>query len=85
MVNSFDSQAKKSDVIAYIQSAGIVKYLYENYGVEKIKLLWTAGFENFNSIYGFPISQLETDWLNFIKTVPVPKDFDINKLKEGCG
>lgn len=85
LVNSFDSQAKKSDVIAYIQSAGIFKYLYEKYGVEKMKLLWTGGFENFDSIYGFSIEQLEMDWLDFIRTVPVPKDFDINKLKEGCG
>lgn len=50
-----------------------------------MKLLWTGGFENFKSIYGFSIRQLETDWLIFIKTVPIPKDFDINKLKEGCG
>ena len=85
LVNSFDNQAKKSDIIAYIQSAGIFKYLYEKYGVEKMKLLWTSGFENFKVIYGFSIEQLETDWLNFIKTVPIPKDFDINKLKEGCG
>jgi len=85
LVNSFDSQAKISDLIAYIQSAGIFKYLYEKYGVEKMKLLWTDGFDKFYSIYGFTIGQLETDWVNFIKTVPVPKDFDINKLKEGCG
>lgn len=85
LVDNFDNLMKKSDVITYIQSAGIFKYLYEKYGVEKIKLLWTGGFENFKSIYGFSIGQLETDWLNFIKTVPIPKDFDINKLKEGCG
>ncbi|MBK8644901.1 MAG: hypothetical protein IPN15_22615 [Saprospiraceae bacterium] len=85
LVNNFDNQSKKSDVIAYIQSAGIFKYLYEKYGVEKMKLLWTGGFENFKSIYGLSIEQLETDWLNFIKTVPIPKDFDINKLKDGCG
>jgi hypothetical protein len=85
LVDSFDNQAKKSDVIAYIQSAGIFKYLYEKYGVEKMKLLWTGGFEKFKSIYGFSTEQLETEWLNFIETVPIPKDFDINKLKEGCG
>lgn len=85
LINNFDNQAKKSDVIAYIQSAGIFKYLYEKYGVEKMKLLWTDGFENFESIYGFSTRQLETDWLNFIITVPIPKDFDNNKLKEGCG
>ncbi len=85
LVSNFDNQQKIDDVIAYIQSAGIFKYLYEKYGVGKMKLLWTGGFENFNTIYGFPIEQLETDWLNFIKTVPIPKDFDMNKLKEGCG
>lgn len=85
LISNFDSQAKKSDVIAYIQSAGLFKYLYEKYGVEKLKQLWLLGFDSFNSIYGISIQQLETDWLNFIKTIPVPGDFDINKLKEGCG
>lgn len=48
-------------------------------------LLWSEGFEKFNSIYGFGTKQLEKDWLNFIQTVPIPADFDIDKLKEGCG
>ncbi|MBK9735960.1 MAG: hypothetical protein IPO92_13780 [Saprospiraceae bacterium] len=85
LIKSFDNQAKINDVIAYIQSAGIFKYLYETYGAEKMKLLWLGGFEQFSLIYGLTIPQLETDWFNFIKTVPIPKDFDINKLKEGCG
>lgn len=85
LINDFDNQAKKSDVIAYLQSAGIFKYLYEKYGAEKMKLLWTKGFEHFKSIYGISIEQLETEWLNFIKTVPIPDDFDIDRLKEGCG
>ncbi len=85
LVNRFDAQAKKSDVIAYIQSAGFFKYLYEKYGVEKMKLLWSEGFEKFDEIYGLSIGQLESDWLKFIQTIPIPKDFDISKLKEGCG
>ncbi len=85
LIYDFDNQAKKSDVIAYIQSAGVFKYLYEHYGVEKMKRLWVEGFENFNAIYGFSTKQLEKDWLNLIKTIPIPKDFDINKLNEGCG
>lgn len=85
LIYNFDNQAKKNDVIAYIQSAGIFKYLYEKYGVEKMKQLWTDGFENFNTIYGFSVKQLEKDWLNFIKSVPVPNEFDIKKLEEGCG
>lgn len=85
LINNFDNQAKKNDVIAYIQSAGIFKYLYEKYGVKKMKLLWKEGFEKFDTIYGVSLKKLEKDWLNFIKTVPIPKDFDINKLQDGCG
>ncbi len=85
LINNFDNQAKKNDVIAYIQSAGIFKYLYEKYGVEKMKQLWTTGFENFSTIYGFSVKQLEIDWLNFIKTIPIPNEFDIKMLEEGCG
>lgn len=85
LIKDFDTCAKQSDVIAYLQSAGIFKYLYEKYGIAKMKLLWVKGFEEFTSIYGFSISQLEIDWLAFIKSIPVPHDFDIQKLKEGCG
>lgn len=34
LINSFDNQENKNEVIAYIQSAGISKYLYEKYGVK---------------------------------------------------
>jgi hypothetical protein len=50
-----------------------------------MKLLWTGGVEKFKEIYGFSIEQLEHDWLKYISTIPVPKGFDINKLKEVCG
>lgn len=85
LIHDFDQKAKENDIIAYIESAGFFKYLYEKYGEEKMKSLWIQGFEAFDSIYGFPVEQLETDWLHFIKTVPIPVDFDINKLSEGCG
>ena len=85
LIDDFDACAKQSDVIAYIQSAGIFKYLYETYGLEKMMRLWSAGFEQFQSVYGFSIEQLEIDWLALIKTIPIPEGFDINRLKEGCG
>ncbi len=85
LIDDFDTCAKKSDVISYIQSAGIFKYLYEQYGIEKMKVLWVKGFEEFTSIYGFSIAQLEHDWLEWIKSIPIPPDFDIQRLKEGCG
>jgi hypothetical protein len=85
LINHFNEIARKDDVLAYLQSAGVFKYLFEHYGLEKMKLLWVKGFNDFESIYGFSVGQLERDWLNFIKTFPIPDDFDINKLKEGCG
>jgi len=85
LIYDFDQKAKENDVIAYIQSAGIFKYLYEKYGVDKMKALWRRGFESFDEVYGFSVAQLEADWLHFISTVPLPEGFDINRLREGCG
>ena len=86
LIHDFDNKAKENDVIAYIESAGIFKYLYENYGATKMKLLWVKGFDQFEAIYGFSTIQLEKDWLNTIKKVPIPKDIDENKLMDqGCG
>lgn len=37
LIYHFDIAARENDVIAYIQSAGLFKFLFEKYGVEKIK------------------------------------------------
>lgn len=50
LIYNFDAVNKKNDVIAYLQSAGIVKYLYENYGIDKMKKLWLMGFTKLESI-----------------------------------
>ncbi len=85
LIHDFDQIAMKNDVIAYLQSAGVFKYLYEKYGIEKMKALWKAGFEGFEGIYGFPVSQLEKDWLDYMRTVPLPEGFDFGAFNEGCG
>ena len=86
LINDFDNKARENDVIAYLQSAAIFKYLYENYGIDKLKQLWVSGFSAFGSIYGFSAKQLEKDWINHIKMIPPPKEVDLEKLfNEGCG
>ncbi len=85
LIHHFDDIAVKNDVLAYLQSAAIFQYLYENYGVEKMKLLWQSGFDSFEKIYGFTLAQLEKEWLEYLQTIPVPVDFEPEKLKEGCG
>ena len=45
-----------------------------------------SGFDDFEKIYGFPMEQLEKDWLNTIKTIQIPKNIDENMLMaNGCG
>ncbi|MEO1023807.1 MAG: hypothetical protein AAFW89_14785, partial [Bacteroidota bacterium] len=83
LIFSFDETARKDDVKAYIQSAGIFKYLYEEYGVEKMKLLWRLGFEDFETIYGFSIETLEEKWVELMRQMPVPADFDASRLNNG--
>jgi hypothetical protein len=86
LINNFDAKAKENDVIAYIQSAGYFKFLYENFGVDKMKKLWTDGFEKFEEIYGFSIDEFEAKWIDAIKEVPIPQDIDEELLMtQGCG
>ncbi|MBK0402071.1 hypothetical protein I5M27_03690 [Adhaeribacter sp. BT258] len=85
LVHNFDAKAKESDVIAYLQSAAVIKYLQEKYGNEKLKKLCQQGFADLEKIYGFNLKKLEKDWQAYIRTIP-PAPVDFNKLmKEGCG
>ncbi len=86
LIEDFDNKARESDVIAYIQSAAVFKYLYEKYGVAKMKLLWIDGFEKFETIYGQTIADFEREWLIYINSIPVPENMDLELLiKNGCG
>lgn len=86
LINNFDQKAYENDVVAYLQSASIFKFLYEKYGIEKMKILWKDGFQNFEKIYGISIGDLEKNWLEYINSIDTKEDLDINKLlEEGCG
>lgn len=86
LINDFDNLAKKSEITAYMQSAGVFKYLYEHYGVARMKQLWVQGFEQFESIYGISLEQFEKEWLAFVKKTVVPPGIDWDRLTdEGCG
>jgi hypothetical protein len=86
LIHNFDDQARQSDVIAYLQSAGIFKYLFEKHGSIKMQQLWKAGFDDFEKIYGQKWSDFETEWLGHIKQLPTAAEVDLELLlKEGCG
>jgi hypothetical protein len=73
------------EMIAYTQSAFVCKFLIDNYGLEKFKLLWKNGFNKLQSIYGFNNQQLEMNLLEFInKKYSTEIEFNWNKFNEGC-
>ena len=63
----------------------INKYLYENYGREKMIKLWQKGFSELKNIYGFDITQLEKDINNEMENTKY-QEVDWSELMEkGCG
>jgi hypothetical protein len=85
LIENFDDKATENDVITNIQSAGYFKYLYENYGVSKMRQLWKTGFENFEYIYGFSVKEFDKKWRSSIEKIELPKNFDATKsMEDGC-
>ncbi|TVZ54913.1 peptidase MA superfamily protein [Lutibacter sp. Hel_I_33_5] len=73
------------EMIAYTQSAFVCKFLIDNYGLGKFKLLWKNGFNELQSIYGFNNQELEMSLLEFItKKYSTEIEFNWNKFNEGC-
>jgi hypothetical protein len=76
---------KNKDMIAYHQSAFVVQYLIENYGIEKLKDLWQAGFQDINKIYGFSYNKLEKDIQEFLQNkYPISPSIDWDIVGKGC-
>lgn len=52
-----------SDMITYPQAGSFVKYLYEQYGVDKIRDLWKNGtVKDFERVLGKDLTALEKEW-----------------------
>lgn len=80
LINNFGKQHSK---IAYNQSAYIVEFLINNYGIEKLKDVWVNGMDNFVTVYNSTFKevmerirveltqkyteQIELDWEEFEK------------------
>ena len=75
----------QSDMVAYHQSAYIVQYLLENYGLEKFKNLWTQGYEKFEEIYGLPYSKIKENLEDLvIEKYPKAPKIDWEIFSKGC-
>ncbi len=86
LIGDFDRMAAENELVAYLQSAGIFKYLYERYGLDRMRRLWTAGFDAFADIYGFTVPELERAWTAYLESIEPVQDIDWQMLLEhGCG
>ena len=61
--------------VSYIYAGSFVRYLIDEYGINKIKTLY--GNLNFDGVIGKNISQLEEEYYSFLKS----KEIDFNKYK----
>lgn len=73
------------DMISYHQSAYIVEYLIEKYGIAKFETFWQSGFSSLESIYGVNPQQLEEEVnQHVLATHPQPANMDEDILENGC-
>lgn len=78
---------KTEDIITYLQSASLFKYIYENYPIEKLKLFWQKGSPDIQKTLGTDLKKLEADW----KSNLLELEFDTSKInwdeitERGCG
>lgn len=71
--------------IRYNQSAYMVQYMIENYGIEKIKELWQNGMHKFEDIFGVTIYTMVDDIEKKLREkYPEPIEFDWKKFEERC-
>lgn len=68
----FDMWSKQNSLLSYPQAGSFVKFLIEEYGVEKFKTLWTSKEKinvTFNRIYSMPLKALEGQWRKRISLI----------------
>jgi len=75
----------RDEMTAYHQSACIVQYLLEHFGVEKFGTLWQEGSTSFEQVYGmgFPelVARIDAD---VAAAYPNGVELDWERFKKGC-
>lgn len=76
---------RQPEMIAYHQAAFITQYLLTVYGVDKFRILWTAGFSDFQKIYGTSFSNVITSINKKAKQdYRLAPDINWNNFQKGC-
>ncbi len=73
------------EMIGYHQSAYIIQYLIDKYGVEKFQQFWQSELAAFESIYGLSYNtMLEQLHKELVEKYPTAPTIDWEVFKEGC-
>lgn len=74
-----------NDMVTYTQSAYLVQYIIDNYGIDKFALLWKGGFAKFKDVYGFDFITMQDAIESHLKN-KYPEDIDFNwdEFNKGC-
>ena len=68
--------------MSYIHSASFIKYLIDTYGLEKFEKIYNEKNigEKIEEVYGKSISEIENDWIGFIKNSQEPTNKEKIKM-----
>lgn len=68
--------------MSYIHSASFIKYLIDTYGLEKFEKIYNEKNigEKIEEVYGKNISEIENDWIGFIKNSQEPTNKEKIKM-----
>lgn len=68
----FDNWSEQNGILSYPQSGSLVKFLIEEYSLEKFKSLWTSKKKidvSLSQIYGLSLATIERQWVERLKLV----------------
>ena len=54
------------EMVTYPEAGSFIKFLYERYGIEAVRSLWTRGADSIPHVLKMPLGQLEAEWLAII-------------------
>jgi hypothetical protein len=68
-----------------LQSASMIQYIFDNYGVAALKKIWQNGLKNTSNTIGISASDLEHKWRKHIDQEKFEATINWDKIKQsGC-
>lgn len=84
LVDEFDRSA---DMITYLESAGLFRFIYQNYDIDRLKAFWQGGSGSAEETLGTTLEELQWAWeVELERLDPEISNVDWSDLLDrGCG